>query len=408
MSRKVKNVFVLSDVAGIGGGASQIALLTAQTLLKGGYNVIFFAGYGDGGSAFDGMRVEVVRKQPFLESESKIKGAIEGLHSKQTYEKLSSVLSEYDPADTVLHIHGWTHALSSSVFDAIADKGFKSVCTLHEYFLKCPNGGYFDYNAHRICNLEACSPACLAKNCDKRNYAQKLYRVLRLKRQNRSVKRAAPKPCYLSPFTYERLKGNILDDGKPIYLPNPISIGEKYSPSDISSRDGYLFVGRMDPEKNPRLFCEALTRLGLDGTLCGTGPLFEELKKEFPNLRFLGWCDKETIFEQARASKALILTSCWLEASPLVCLEAMFAAGIPSIVPNTCGATSYIENEKNGLWFENGSIDSLCASIHELEHPDVYSRICAYTEQHLDELMEDRSYETYAKRLTRIYEGLYE
>lgn len=408
MSRRVKNVFVLSDIAGVGGGASQIALLTARILRDRGYNVVFFAGFGEGGSAFDGIRVEVVHERPFLEWESKAKGALEGLHSRRTYDKLRAVLSEYSPKDTVLHIHGWTHALSSSIFDAIADGGFRSVVTVHEYFLACPNGGFFDYRSNRICRLTPCSASCLVRNCDKRSYAQKLYRVARLLRQNRSIKRARPALRYLSPFTYGWLKGNVLDDGAPQYLPNPIDAKDKLGTVPIEKREGYLFVGRMDPEKNPGLFCEALTRMGLSGTLCGDGPLLAKLKEKYPNLIFLGWCDKDELDRHFRANKALVLTSNWLEASPLSCLEAMFASGIPSIIPNTCGATSYIEDGKTGLWFENGSLESLCEAIERMEDLGFYRRICAHIEEALPALREDRSFDTYAERLIELYEGLYE
>lgn len=408
MSSRVENVIVISNYAGIGGGASQIAILTGRVLLKEGYNVVFFAGYGEGGEVFDGMRLVVVGDKPFLGMASKIRGALEGIHSRRVYEALCSLLADYDSSDTVIHIHGWTHGLSSSIFDAIADCGFRSVCTLHEYFLKCPNGGFFDYGRQEICMRKACSPACLVHNCDKRNYVQKLYRVARLKRQNRAIKRAAPKPCYLSPFTYGWLKGNVLDDGRPTYLPNPISVEGECSPSRLEDRNGYLFIGRMDSEKNPRLFCEALTRLGLPGTLCGDGPLLAELKRDFPNLDFRGWCDKGEIAKYARANKALILASYCLEASPLVCLEAMFAAAIPSVVPDTCGATAYIEDGVNGLWFENGSVDSLCDALRKLEDPEFYGEICANLERVMPGLREDRSFEVYAKRLADIYEGLYE
>ena len=354
------------------------------------------------------MRLEVVHEKPFLESDSKMRGAFEGLHSKKTYMKLRGVLSEYSCDDTVLHAHGWTHALSSSIFDAIADAGFKSICTLHEYFLSCPNGGFFDYGKNEICKLKPCSVRCLLRNCDKRSYSQKLYRVCRLVRQNRSIKRANPKLCYLSPFTYSWLKGNFLDDGDPCFLPNPIDSQGEYRPTPIGLRNGYLFVGRMDPEKNPELFCEAMTRLGIEGTLCGDGPMVQELRERYPNLTFMGWCDKDELVSQFRAKKALILTSSWLEASPLACLEAMFSGGIPSIVPDTCGATSYIEDGVNGLWFENGNLDSLCSAIQKIEHEDFYESVCSQIEECMPSLRDDRSLETYAERVTDLYEALYE
>ena len=408
VSRHVQNVVIVDDTADNFGGTAQVAYVTARVLADRGYNVVYFAGTGPVHDRLAGIRVITVRDKPFLESDSKVKGALEGLSSKRSYRALCSLLSEFDPSDTVLHIHSWTHALSSSIFKAIADMGFKSLVTLHEYFLTCPNGGFFDYRRHEICHLKPCSSACIARNCDKRSYVQKLYRIARLSLQTKAIERAKPKFAYLSEFTYSILRGNSFDDGSPNYLPNPIEVQGEYAPSPIESRDGYLFIGRMDAEKNPGMFCEALTRLGLPGTLCGDGPLLPRLREKYPNLTFLGWCGKDELARQSRANKALVLTSYWLEASPLVCLEAMFAAGIPSIVPNTCGATAYIEDGKNGIWFENGSLDSCCNAIRTLEDGETYKRICAYIDSQLPGLREDRSYARYAERVVDAYEGLYE
>lgn len=407
ITARVKNVIVVDDTADNFGGTAQVAYVTAKVLTDLGYNVVYFAGAGPVHERLRQTRVVTVRENPFLECESKIKGALEGLSSKCTYRVLCSLLSEFDPEDTVLHIHSWTHALSSSIFNAIADKGFRSLVTLHDYFLMCPNGGFYDYKQQEICRLKPCSLKCFARNCDKRSYVQKLYRIVRLSLQTNAIERAKPKFVYLSEFTYNILRGNRFDDGSPLYLPNPIEARGDCNPSPIDSREGYLFIGRMDPEKNPDLFCDALTRLGLSGVLCGDGPLLEDLRKKYPNLTFLGWCDKDELACQARAKKALILTSSWLEASPLVCLEAMFTAGIPSIVPNTSGSIAYIEDGKNGLWFENGDVDSLCGAIQKMEDSSFYEEICSYVAKKLPKLQKDRSYESYALRIIELYEGMY-
>ena len=404
--QKVKNIVVVDDTADDFGGSAQVAYVTARVLADRGYNVVYFAGSGPVHKRLTGIRVITVNNESFLNNHSKIKGAWNGLSSKQTYHALCDLLSDFDSTDTVLHIHSWTHALSSSIFNAIADMGFKSLVTLHDYFLTCPNGGYYNYKRHEICHLKPCSFACIARNCDKRNYAQKIYRVARISIQTKAIARAKPRFAYLSEFTYHILRNNQFDDGNPLFLPNPVEIQGKYCASPISSRKGYLFIGRMDPEKNPALFCEALTTLNLPGTLCGDGPLLSELRKQYPNLNFLGWCDKDELIHQARSCKALIMTSSWLEASPLVCLEAMLAAGIPSIVPNTCGAIDYIKNGKNGVWFENGSVKSLCKAIKLIEDDNSYERICDKINENLPALRHDRSYECYANKIIEIYENL--
>ena len=407
MSDRVKNVIVVDDTADNFGGTAQIAYVTCRVLRDRGYNVVYFAGCGPIHKRLEGFNVVMVRDAPFLNSSSKARAALEGLSSRATYKKMSALLSEFNPGDTVIHIHSWTHALSSSVFRAIADSGFKALVTLHEYFLVCPNGGFFDYNRNEICHLMPCSGECLLRNCDKRSYAQKLYRMVRLSLQTKAIAEAKPRFAYLSPFTYEVMRGNRFDDGNPTFLPNPISIEGEPSIGSVSKCGGYLFVGRMDREKNPELFCEALTMLNLPGTLCGDGPELSRLREKYSNLKFKGWCDKEELARQFQVNKALVLTSSWLEASPLVCLEAMFASGIPSIVPDTCGATSYITDGENGLWFKNGDVESLCSAIRKMEDSSSYKGICSRIAEQLPGLRKDRSYEMYAERVTELYEGLY-
>lgn len=408
MTHRVRNVIIIDDTADNFGGTAQIAYVTANVLRERGYNVVYFAGCGPVHHRLDRFRVVIANDVPFLESHNKVAGALAGLHSKKTYKKLCALLSEFVPQDTVIHIHSWTHALSSSIFDAIADGGFKVLVTLHDYFLVCPNGGFYDYQRNEICRLKPCSAACVLRNCDKRSYAQKIYRLARIGRQTRSIKRAHPTFCYLSDFTYGIMCGNAFDDGDPRILRNPISVEGEFEPGVPFQKRGYLYVGRFDKEKNPELFCEAITRLNIPGTLCGSGPELERLKNAYPNLDFKGWCEKDVLAEQFRTKRALVLTSSWYEASPLVCLEAMLSSGIPSIVPATSGATSYIDNNKNGLWFANGSVDSLCAALETMENPEAYANICSYIKEHLCEMREECSYDRYADRVIKLYEGLYD
>lgn len=161
MDKRVKNVIIVDDTADNFGGTAQIAYITAVVLRDRGYNVVYFAGCGPIHSRLDGFKVVVANEQPFLESDNKVAGALSGLHSKKSYERFCALLNQFNPDDTVVHVHSWTHALSSSIFDAIADSGFKVLVTLHEYFLVCPNGGFYDYKKHRICHLKACSAKCI-------------------------------------------------------------------------------------------------------------------------------------------------------------------------------------------------------------------------------------------------------
>lgn len=407
--RRILNVIVVDDTSRNFGGTAKVAYETVRVLCSRGFNVVYFAGYGPADQRLDDVRVEEVRDKPFLENLPKLRGAVAGLWSYATYKKLRELLSEFNSSDTVVHIHSWTHALSSSVFSACKHAGFKTVVTLHDYFLTCPNGGLYDYVHDELCEKKPCSLACIMCNCDKRSYAQKLYRCARIALQKAALRNANVKFCYLSEFTF-RLSGNQHWESSPAIVPNPIECPSLENASQLN--DGacerfYLFVGRFDKEKNPELFCRALTRLGLPGVLCGDGPEYDRLKDAYPNMTFTGWCNAQQIQEYYRACRALILSSSWYEAQPLSCLEAMLTWGVPCIVPKTCGAVSYIEDGVTGLYFERNSIDSLCAAIQNMEQSDAYERLRANVRAARPKLMLEHSLAAYGDNVLTIYEGTF-
>ena len=405
-SIRVSNVVIVDDTSRNFGGTAKVAYETARVLSARGINVVYFAGYGPADARLSNVEVMEVREEPFLDCSSKVRGAIEGLWSRATYDKLRQLLCGFDPGDTVVHVHSWTHALSSSVFTACKRAGFKTVVTLHDYFLSCPNGGLYDYARDDLCSKTPCSPSCVLRNCDKRNYAQKLYRCARIAIQKMALRKCKVTFCYLSEFTF-RLSGRQGLDKSPVYLPNPIDCARPqfdHCDNDVQRERFYLFVGRFDKEKNPELFCRALTTLGLPGVLCGDGPEFERLRSAYPNLSFKGWCDSGQIQDCYNRCRALIMTSSWYEAQPLSCLEAMLTANVPCIVPETCGAISYIEDGETGLFFKRNDIDSLCAAIRTMERPDVCERLRANIRKARPRLEAAHSMNAYGDKVITVYE----
>jgi len=81
---------------------------------------------------------------------------------------LRLTLEDFDSKNTIVHLHGWTKALSSSVVRECVDKNFSIVCTLHDYFVACPNGGFYNFRTHKICHLHPLSTRCVLENCDSR------------------------------------------------------------------------------------------------------------------------------------------------------------------------------------------------------------------------------------------------
>ena len=123
------------------------------------------------------------------------------------------------------------------------------------------------------------------------------------------------------------------------------------------SYDGELrliTVGRLDPEKNPLLIADVLSRL-VDGgrpwrlLVCGDGSLRAELAER---LRALGVAERAELpgnvpygprlVELYRSSHALLHTS-WTEGLPQVLVEA-FAAGVPVVATDVGGIRDAVGN----------------------------------------------------------------
>ena len=185
---QVKNVIIVNDFNYIQGGASKVAIDTARLLKDNGINVYFFSAVNKSEKNIDGITYVTTNQNEALKEKNKIKGIINGIYNLKARKEFKRLLLSLDKNETVIHIHGWTKALSSSVFDIAFKMNFKVVLTLHDYFTACPNGGYFDYKENKICKRKPLSWQCIECNCDSRNYGFKIYRLIRQFVQNKIVK----------------------------------------------------------------------------------------------------------------------------------------------------------------------------------------------------------------------------
>ena len=184
----LKNIIIVNDFNYIQGGASKVAIDTAKLLQNEKLNVYFFSAVNNKESEIDGITYVTTNQKEALKEKNKLKGIVNGIYNLKAKKTLKDLLMKLDKSETIIHVHGWTKALSSSIFDIAFKLDFRVVLTLHDYFTACPNGGYFNYNSNNICKLKPLSWKCIKCNCDSRNYAFKLYRVIRQFIQNKIVK----------------------------------------------------------------------------------------------------------------------------------------------------------------------------------------------------------------------------
>ena len=148
---KVKTVIIVNDFNYIQGGASKVAIDTARILKDNNIRVIFFSAVNKEKEKIEGIEYRFTNQNEALKEKNKLKGFVNGIYNFTAKKEFKELLKTLDKKTTIIHIHGWTKALSSSIFDVAFKMKFKVVVTLHDYFTACPNGGYFNYKTNEIC-----------------------------------------------------------------------------------------------------------------------------------------------------------------------------------------------------------------------------------------------------------------
>src|SRR5262245_21581992 len=177
MSSNRYHVIVVNDFAHVEGGASQVAISSAIGLANRGHQITYLSAVRPVAPELlnSRVRVEITGQHAIVSNPNRMRALIQGLWNRTASRSMEGILRELDPRQTVVHLHGWTKALSSSVIRAALSRRFKVICTLHDYFSACPNGSFFNYPKNRICTLQPLSASCIASQCDRRHYGHKLW-----------------------------------------------------------------------------------------------------------------------------------------------------------------------------------------------------------------------------------------
>ena len=397
----VKNILIVSDFAHINGGQAKVAINSARLLADHGIDVTFFAATGTPDPLLDHPRitVECLGLADILSEKSALKVMARGIWNTQARARLRQRAAAMDPATTVLHCHGYSKALSPSIGPELVMGPLPSVYTMHEYFLACPNGGFYDYQKKEICTRKALSMDCLTTNCDVRHPAHKAWRVARqavtwgpgrMPRDLRDViyisetqKRAmAP---YMSPRT--RLH----------HVPNSVPL-PNLPPVAASQNDLFLFIGRFNPEKGGAVFAEAARKTGVRAVFIGDGVEESVIRERNPDAEILGWKRPTEVQEWIGRARALVFPSLWYEGQPLVPMEAL-ALGVPVVCGTWSAAVEHVEDGISGIHYRQPSAEALAEALGKVTRlPDFDPqplRAAANPQRHLE-------------RLLAVYDGLLE
>jgi glycosyltransferase involved in cell wall biosynthesis len=395
-------VIVVNDSAAINGGQAKVAIRSARMLAEAGREVTFFAASGPVDAGLDHPRIRTVclGQADILSEPRRAAAARRGLWNGRAARELRAICAAADPDDTVVHCHGFAKALSPSIGPVLTGGPLAAVFTMHEYFLACPNGGFFDFRRNEICTRRPLGAACLATNCDVRHLSHKVWRVAR----QAATWTAGRMPSgltdviYISELQRKVMQPHLGPRTQLHHVPNPTPVDG----GAVAARanDVFLFVGRLSPEKGCTLFAEAARMAGARAVFAGDGPERGRILATNPEAVVTGWLGPDEVQEWIGRARCLVFPSLWYECQPLAPMEAL-ARGVPVVTGTWNAAAEVVEHGATGLLVETASARAFAEAIEALARDD--HPVFAAIPGHPVPLTSD---EAHLRRLTEVYASL--
>jgi glycosyltransferase involved in cell wall biosynthesis len=156
----------------------------------------------------------------------------------------------------------------------------------------------------------------------------------------------------------------------PCVLSNPSHPSNPHNPSPTHSIETtqpyFLCVGRLVKYKNFDLAVAACSKLNLTLKVIGEGPELENLKKiAGPTVEFLGRVSDSQLADYSYKCQAVLFPT-KDEDFGMVIVEAL-SYGKPVVALRGGGASEIIEEKVTGEFFEEATIDSLCAVLTKFD-----------------------------------------
>jgi glycosyltransferase involved in cell wall biosynthesis len=355
----VESVVVLNDFCDAQGGASRVAISEAIALQALGVQVQFLGAVGPVCQELldSGVRVTCLEQPALADAKTEPRAALTAMWNHTAYRTMRRMLASLDRQSSIVHLHGYTKALSTAPVTAARRAGFATICTLHDFFAACPNGAFFNYRQQSPCQLRALSAACMVSACDKRHAVHKAYRVVRGAVQRGMARFPSGVGHYisLSDRSAALLRPYLPADAQLYPLTNIIDV-QRQPAVDPAANRNLLVVGRLDQEKGVLLAARAAAEARLPIVFVGDGPYRAQI--EATGARVTGWLSAAEVYRELNAARCLVFPSLWYETFGLVVAEAA-ARGVPAIVSDISAPADRISDGVDGWLFRAGDLANL-------------------------------------------------
>ncbi|QBC44089.1 glycosyltransferase family 4 protein [Iodobacter fluviatilis] len=338
-----------------------------------------------------GHDVEVYfRHNDEIANQSKLSLLTQTMWSKKTYSESLDLLKKIKP--DIIHVHNTFPLVSPSLYWAAQKLNVPLVQTLHNFRLLCPQATFLRNG--RVCD------DCVGKvpwrgvmhRCYRGSLVQTavLSGMLTIHRSLSTYKNRVDRYIALNEFCKNKyIQGGIPSEKiriKPNFV-DDMGVG-------IEQRSGFLYVGRLSPEKGARIFASAFNAK-LHGCLAVMGAGEESVYLTgIEQLNLLGPQAPQTVRDAMRKSIALVLPSICYENMPMTLVEA-YSSGLPVIASRLGPLCDLVTDGHTGLLFNAGDAADLAEKMAwAYKNPDAMAQMGRNARtKYLAEYTEDINYQ---------------
>lgn len=374
----VDRVVVITDTLRPTGGAEALAIASARLFRAQGLAVTVLA--GDAGAAgqaaaLRGLGIELVNARGTNVNDARRAAAVvNGLYFPGSRRALAGWIAGNDSARTIYHVHSWSKTLSPSIFAALRPVAARTLLHAHDFFAICPNGGFTNFRRQTNCDLIALSPACLATRCDKRSYAQKLWRVGRqaIRQGLFDVTRLPSDHILLHDAMAPFFRRAGVPADRLHVIPNPLEppCGDRVA---VERNRRIIFIGRLDPEKGSLDAAAACRLAGAPLSIIGEGRLCAQIAAAYPEVELAGWCPPTEVSRRLASARLLVVPSRWREPFGLAAVEAL-RQGVPVVISDRALIAGRIVALGAGVALDTGDIAGFAERLRWLLDDDAAIR----------------------------------
>lgn len=281
--------------------------------------------------------------------------------SRDAHREATGLLLRHRP--DVVHVHNTFPLVSPSLYWACADAGVPVVQTLHNFRFACPQAMFL--REGRVCEdcLGRMPWPALRHGCYRGSRPQTavVAGMLALHRTLGTYRTRVSRYIALNEFCRSKFVQAGLPASRIEVKPNFADIERV---DDAAARDGFLFVGRLSPEKGMHTLDAAWALQGAGRRLrvAGVGAQDAALATR-AGVTMLGALTQAQVLREMRAALALVLPSIWYENFPRTLVEA-YGAGLPVIASRIGALADLVEHGVTGLLFEPGDADALGRALN--------------------------------------------